>query len=206
MARSPWLATMSALLGILFLERTIMATRSTRTAVEQDAFALLKSDHKTVKALFQSFQEMKEAGDDQQKAELVRQICDELTVHAEVEEEIFYPAVRAAIEDGDLLDEAEVEHATAKDLIAQLNEMEPTDELYDAKVTVLSEYIDHHVKEEEGEIFPKAQKSNLDADALGREMMRWKQELKTALGIDEEALAIRPKRSNGSRASAKSSR
>jgi len=183
-----------------------MATRSTRTAVEQDAFALLKSDHKTVKALFQSFQEMKEAGDDQQKAELVRQICDELTVHAEVEEEIFYPAVRAAIEDGDLLDEAGVEHATAKDLIAQLNEMEPTDELYDAKVTVLSEYIDHHVKEEEGEIFPKAQKSKLDADALGREMMRWKQELKTALGIDGEALAIRPKRSNGSRASAKSSR
>jgi len=183
-----------------------MATKSAGKAAGQDAFTLLKSDHKTVKTLFQSFEEMKEDADDEEKAALVQQICDELTVHAQVEEEIFYPALRAAIDAADLLDEAEVEHATAKDLISQLNEMGPTDELYDAKVTVLSEYIDHHVKEEEGEIFPKAQKSNLDGEALGRELMQRKQELKAARGIDEEALAMRPARSNGSKRSSKTSR
>ena len=184
-----------------------MTIKSSAKTAAQDAFALLKADHKTVKTLFRSFEDLKEDGDDEEKAALVQQICDELTVHAQVEEEVFYPAVRAAIEDSDILDEAEVEHATAKELIAQLNEMEPADELYDAKVTVLSEYIDHHVKEEEGEMFPKAHKSNLDAEALGRELMQRKQELKAEMGMDErEAIAIRSKQSNGSRQSPKASR
>ena len=86
---------------------------------------------------------------------MVRKICNELTVHAQIEEEIFYPAVRKAIDDGDLMDEALVEHAGAKELISQLEAMDPEDELYDAKVTVLGEQIDHHVKEEEGEMFPR---------------------------------------------------
>jgi len=123
-----------------------------------------------------------------------------------VEEEIFYPAVRAAIDDADLLDEAAVEHETAKELIAQLNDMEPHDNLYDAKVTVLSEYINHHVQEEEGEMFPKAQKSKLDADSLGREMLARKQELKAELGITDDSLATRTKRSDGSGRSSKASR
>jgi|KBSMisStaDraftv2_1062788.scaffolds.fasta_scaffold105814_2 hemerythrin superfamily protein len=179
-----------------------MSTKS-NSAATQDAFALLKADHKAVKALFRDFDGLSEDGDDEQKADLVQQICNELTVHAQVEEELFYPAVRAAIDDADLLDEAAVEHASAKDLIAQLNAMEPGDELYDAKVTVLSEYIDHHVKEEEDEMFPKAQKSDLDARALGQEMLARKQELKAELGMVEEAQPIPAKRTNGSRQAAK---
>ena len=94
--------------------------------------------------------------------------CQELTIHAQIEEEIFYPAVRDGIEDDDLMDEAEVGHASAKDLIAQLEAMEPGNDLYDARFTVLGEYIDHHVKEEQDEMFPKAKKAKLDLKALGK--------------------------------------
>lgn len=180
-----------------------MSTRSSSGPATQDAFAMLKADHKTVKALFKDFDGLAEDGDNEQKADLVQQICNELTVHAQVEEELFYPAVRAAIDDADLLDEAEVEHASAKDLIAQLNEMEPGDELYDAKVTVLSEYVDHHVREEEDEMFPKVQKSDLDAKALGQEMLARKQALKAELGMVEEPQRMPAKRTNGSRQPAK---
>ncbi len=100
--------------------------------------------------------------------QLAEQICQMLTVHATAEEEIFYPAVRAADVDEDLLDEAEVEHASAKDLIAQIQSMSPEDDLYDAKVTVLGEYINHHVEEEEGEMFPKARRAKVDLVGLGR--------------------------------------
>jgi hemerythrin superfamily protein len=180
-----------------------MSTRSSSGTATQDAFALLKADHKAVKSLFKEFEDLSEEGEDEEKAGLVQQICNELTVHAQVEEELFYPAVRAAIDDGDLLDEAEVEHASAKELIAQLNEMEPGDELYDAKVTVLSEYIDHHVKEEEEEMFPKAQKSDLDAKGLGDEMRARKQELKAELGMVQEPKPMPAKGANGSRQAAK---
>ena len=144
----------------------------------QDAIAMLTADHKKVKGLFDDFEKLKseeDAGED--KAALVMQICQELTVHARLEEEIFYPAVRDAIDDEDLMDEAEVEHAGAKDLIAQLEEMDPDEDLYDAKVTVLGEQIVHHVKEEEGDMFVKAKKSKLDTEALGEQMLNRKSEL-----------------------------
>ena len=134
-----------------------MATKPIKASTTKavDAITLLMADHKAVKTLFKAFDKLTNDDDaSEQKEALVQKICDELTVHAQVEEEIFYPAVREAIEDDDLLDEAEVEHATAKDLIAQLQQMLPDDDLYDAKVKVLSEYIDHHVKEEEDEMFP----------------------------------------------------
>jgi len=160
--------------------------RTTPAAKTSDAFALLIADHKTVKALFKEFAQLdKRQGGEDEKGQIVQQICDELTVHAQIEEEIFYPAVREAISDDDLLDEAEVEHATAKDLIAQLRAMEPGDDLYDAKVTVLSEYIDHHVKEEEEEMFPKARKADLDASVLGQELQARKEELKAGLDMPE---------------------
>jgi len=144
---------------------------------------LLTADHKTVKGLFQAFDKLKERDDaDDQKAELVQQICAELTVHTTIEEEIFYPAVRAAIDDEDLMDEADVEHASAKDLIAQLESASPGDDQYDAKVTVLGEMIDHHVKEEEGEMFPKARKA-IDVDEIGAEMAARKAELADELGL-----------------------
>lgn len=144
---------------------------------EPDAIAMLTADHKKVKGLFEQFKKMKDDGSDDEKAAIVQQICTELTIHAELEEEIFYPAVRGQIDDEDLMDEAEVEHAGAKDLIAQLESMEPGDDLYDAKVTVLGEQIDHHVKEEEGEMFPKVKKAKVDTSALGAEMASRKEEL-----------------------------
>lgn len=147
----------------------------------QDALALLVEDHKNVKKMFKDFDKLKESdGSDEAKAALVEKICMELTVHAQVEEEILYPAVREAIEDDDLMDEAEVEHAGAKDLIAQLEGMAPGDEHYDAKVTVLGENIEHHIEEEEGEMFPKAKKAKLDLADLGEQIAARKEELQRA--------------------------
>jgi len=142
-----------------------------------DAIALLTEDHKAVKKLFKTYQSLvdDEAGATE-KAAVAEQICRELTVHAQIEEEIFYPAVRKAIDEDELLDEAFVEHATAKDLIAQIERMSPRDEYYDAKVTVLGEYIDHHVKEEQDEMFPKAKKA-IDVDAVGAALKARKAEL-----------------------------
>jgi hemerythrin-like domain-containing protein len=107
-------------------------------------------------------------------------------VHATIEEEIFYPAAREGIKDEDLVDEATVEHASAKDLIAQIQQSEPDEELYDAKVKVLGEYIDHHVKEEEGELFPQARRAKLDLDALGEQLLERKSELMSEMGLEEE--------------------
>lgn len=137
------------------------------TSGGRDAIELLTEDHENVKALFQQFEQ---AGDKAyaSKRKLATQICLELTKHATAEEELFYPAVRAAGgENEDLVDEALVEHASAKELIAQILAMESHDELFDVKVKVLSEQIDHHVEEEEGEMFPKAKKAKLDLVALG---------------------------------------
>lgn len=149
------------------------------TGSQTDAIALLTQDHKDVKKLFKQYDKMVEDGaEDGERQALAEQICEMLTVHATIEEEIFYPAARDALEEQDLLDEAEVEHASAKDLIAQIQAGSPTnDDLFDAKVKVLGEYIDHHVKEEEGEMFPKARKSDLDLEALGLALQERKTEL-----------------------------
>jgi hypothetical protein len=165
--------------------RTSSSTRSSRSprsarraSAPVDAFALLKADHKKVKGLFNQFKKAKKQGaDEEAKAALVAQICMELRVHTQIEEEIFYPAVRAQIEDQDLMDEALVEHAGAKDLIAQLEGMSPGDDLYDAKVTVLGEEVDHHVKEEEGPMFRKAKRARVDTVQLGEELKARKTEL-----------------------------
>jgi len=142
----------------------------------QDAITLLTEDHEQVKSMFEQYEEL---GDRAfaSKQKLALKICTELTKHATAEEEIFYSAVRAATKDDDMLDEAIVEHASAKDLITQIISMEPTDDLYDAKVKVLGELIDHHVKEEEGEMFPKARKAKLDLMALGEAIAARKQQV-----------------------------
>jgi hemerythrin superfamily protein len=108
---------------------------------------------------------------------LAEQICAMLTAHATIEEEIFYPAARDAGVEGDLLDEAEVEHASAKDLIGQIRSMSSDDDLYDAKVRVLGEYIDHHVDEEEGEIFSRCREAKMDLAGLGESIAERKSEL-----------------------------
>jgi hemerythrin superfamily protein len=184
------------------IEELIMPTstkKATGGAPEQDAVAMLMADHKKVKKLFSDFDKLKEEGSDEDKSALVEQICNELKIHTELEEEIFYPAVRKAIDDSDLMDEALVEHAGAKELIAQLEDASPDDDLYDAKVTVLGEQIDHHVKEEEGEMFPKAKKAKVDTEALGATMLKRKMALmeKMDLTADEDANGAAKAKSTG---------
>jgi len=140
-----------------------------------DALAVLAKDHKRVKKMFKDFEKLKENGAAADKQALAQQICTELTLHAEVEERIFYPAVREAINNEDLLNEAEVEHASAKDLIAQIQSGDPSDPIWSAKVSVLGEYVNHHVEEEEGQMFPKAKKAKMDLESLGQEISSMKQ-------------------------------
>lgn len=151
------------------------ARKTARAAAKPaDAIKLLKDDHKEVKTYFKQYEDLE---DDTEKQALADKICLALTVHAQIEEEIFYPAAREAIDDDDLLDEAEVEHASAKQLIAEIQAMKAGDRLFDAKVTVLGEYIDHHVEEEESEMFPESRDSELDLKALGAQLAVRKAEL-----------------------------
>jgi hypothetical protein len=150
------------------------AAKKSRAPAGQDAIELLKADHKEVAELFKEF----ESADGDEKQELAQQICKALTVHAQIEEEIFYPAAYDALgeEDTDLLDEAEVEHGSIKDLVAAIED-DPNDDLFDAKVKVMGEWVKHHVKEEETEMFPKLQKTDMDMKAIGAELAERKAEL-----------------------------
>ena len=142
----------------------------------QDAIALLKQDHRTVEELFERFTSASGA---ERKRKLAEEICLELSVHAEIEEEIFYPACEGKVDD-DLLKESYVEHDGAKVLIAEIMNGGPSDEYYDAKVKVLQEEIEHHVEEEEKRLeglFAQARKAELDMDALGAELAARKQQL-----------------------------
>ena len=146
-----------------------------------DACSLLDADHRKVKKMFGEYETLtksKAASAGQKRRELANEICLELTVHAQIEEQIFYPALRQAIKSTDLLDEAKVEHATVKDLIAQLESASGVDEMFDAKVKVLGEYIDHHVKEERNEIFVQARAARgLDLVAMREQLAARKEEL-----------------------------
>jgi len=142
----------------------------------QDGLQLLASDHRKVEALFEKFEAAKGAS---VKEKLVRQICTELKVHAQIEEEIYYPAIRGKVEE-DLLDEAYVEHDSAKLLINELEAASPDEDYYDAKVKVLSELIEHHVKEEEKErdnLFQQTRAAGIDLEALGAQLSARKAEL-----------------------------
>lgn len=151
------------------------ATTARRT--KKDAIKLLTEDHNKVKKMFKEFEKLCKKGEDQGKEELATQICKELTVHSQLEEEIFYPAVREAIKADDLMNEAVVEHASAKDLITQIQSMKVSDPMYDAVVTVLGEYVNHHIEEEQNEMFPKVQKSKMDLEEIGTELSERKEEL-----------------------------
>jgi hemerythrin superfamily protein len=140
----------------------------------QEATAMLRADHKRVSALFERYEKTRSAP---KKKDLVSKICTELGVHAQVEEEIFYPAVKQALKDKELVPEATVEHATLKDLIAQVQDKEPDGEMFDAKMKVMSEYVKHHVKEEHSEMFPKARRTKLNMVDLGARMAARKLEL-----------------------------
>ena len=140
-----------------------------------DAIALLKADHQEVSELLERFEKARS----NTKQKIAQQICNALTVHAQIEEEIFYPAAREALGDEgeDLLNEAKVEHESLKELIAKIEGSGSDDELFDANVKVLGEYVKHHVKEEQNEIFPKCRKSDMDLKALGEELAERKKQL-----------------------------
>ncbi|MEW5683869.1 MAG: hemerythrin domain-containing protein [Pseudomonadota bacterium] len=142
----------------------------------EDGVTLLMRDHRTVEDLFKAYEDAKD--DNRRKAKLVATIIDELRVHMRIEEEVFYPASRPFVDEQDTVNEAEVEHAAAKDLMSQLEAMSPSDDYYDAKVKVLQEMIDHHVEEEETEYFPEVRRTAMDLKAVGEEMEARKQELK----------------------------
>jgi hemerythrin superfamily protein len=192
-----------------FSEECAMA-RSTNTSgrntdAPRDAIALLKQDHRTVSALFEEF----EKADEEEQSAIAQRVCQLLTVHATIEEELLYPAAKEAFEDeesDDLVNEAAVEHGSAKELIAKIEGMSSDDEHFKATVKVLGEYIKHHVKEEENEMFPELKKTELDLKELGSRLADRKFALMEQMGIEEEAEPQPRKRSAGSRAARSSSR
>ena len=163
------------------------ARQTSRTAArvpKTEAITQLTADHAKVKKMFKQYDRLAKAdAGDGDKRQLAAMICAELTAHATAEEEIFYPAARSALDEPDLIDEADVEHASAKDLIAQIEGSSPSDDHYDAKVKVLGEYINHHVQEEEGEIFPKVRRAKLDTVTLGEQIAQRKAQIMQKRGM-----------------------
>ena len=147
-----------------------------RQQAARSAFDVLEEDHREVEEWFDEYDELKDSDEDR-KAQLAEKICLALKVHAQIEEEIFYPRAREATKDDDLIDEAIVEHATVKNLIGEIEEMDAGEELYDAKIRVLGEMVKQHIKEEEEELFPELQSTKMDLDAVGKELAERKQEL-----------------------------
>ena len=138
------------------------------------AIQVLMEDHEYVKKAYRAFQKLDPEEDLEEVQALVKNVCAALKVHTAIEEKIFYRAARRALKDKDLLEEAEVEHASAKALIRQLERMKPRDPKYAATFTVLCEYVDHHVKEEENEMFPKVRRARMNLQALGKKLMQAK--------------------------------
>jgi hemerythrin superfamily protein len=164
--------------------------RAGATNKAPDAIKLLKSDHREVENLFAQFEKAKAS---ERKKVIVTKICQALTVHATIEEEIFYPRAREALERGseNILDEAEVEHEGIKWRVEQLKDAQPGDDNYDARVTVLKEYVTHHVKEEERELFPKVKGSDLDTQAVGAELAARKETLTGKTVVEKPSMLER---------------
>lgn len=160
------------------MRRGAEPAREVPARTQSDALSLLVADHKEARKLFRAYERLKKAeGGLAERKELAKQICRSLSVHAQIEEEIFYPAARAANVEQDLMDEAAVEHASAKALISQIERMVASEKNFDAKVTVLGAYIDHHVDEEETGMFPKCARSSMDLMALKAQLEVRKAEL-----------------------------
>ena len=151
-----------------------MAQAKKSPASAQDAITLLRADHEKVSELFEKFEK---ARDSEKKKSLASDICNELTIHAAIEEEIFYPAAKEALKDDEMVPEALVEHDSLKKLIADIESAEDEGEMFEARVKVLSEFVKHHVKEEQNELFPAVKKSKLDTKALGEQLTARKAEL-----------------------------
>lgn len=176
----------------------------TKTAENKPlAIEMLMADHRKVEDLFEQYEAAKDAGDESRKA-IAATLCNEITVHAAVEEEMFYPWLRDTLDDDDMdmVEEAQVEHDGAKELIAQIEVAPAIDAVFDAKVKVLGEYIKHHVREEENEIFPSVAGEREALDKLGQQMQARKAELKDELGIRDEGKPVTGRKPGNGAASA----
>jgi hemerythrin-like domain-containing protein len=175
------------LLNFYHRERN-MPSKTADKSSSPDAIEILTEDHDKIIQLLEEFQKLQMDAEDDEDAKqiLIEKACTELTIHSQVEEEFFYPALRDALDDASLLDEAEVEHAIANQLITELESMEPGDDLYEAKFTVLGEYVRHHISEEQEKIFPKVKNAKLDLESLGAEIHRREDELRAEFGMPEE--------------------
>ena len=162
------------------------ASRNTK----DDAIAMLIDDHDRVKKIFKAFEKLGDDGAEDEKQQLMDTACTELKIHAALEEEIFYPAALEATGDDAMLDEAEVEHASAKDLIAMIEDSDAGDSMTCARFTVLGEYINHHVEEEQNEMFPKVRKAKIDLAALGAQMQARKAELLEEFGVPADSAQL----------------
>jgi hypothetical protein len=160
------------------------STASAKVEQRSDAILLLRADHRHVQEMFKEFER---AHTERSKREIASEICEELKVHTQIEEELLYPAARRVLKTDDMVDEAEVEHASARALIEEIEQMQPSEHLFDAKVKVLGEYIDHHIKEEHRQMFPKLRASELDLRELGEQMEERKAELLGEGGPDAPA-------------------
>lgn len=180
------------------------ATPQRSSDAPRDAIALLKQDHRTVEALFDQFEDAEE----HEQSQLAERICNMLTVHAQIEEEILYPAAKQAFEDEeeeDLVHEAAVEHQSAKDLIAKIEGMTPDDALFEATVKVLGEYVKHHVKEEENELFAALKKTDVDLKEMGSQLAERKFALMEEMGIEAEEPPAPPRKKSTTRAKSRAS-
>ena len=160
----------------------------------QDALALLKDDHRKIKAMFKRFDKLAESSPE--RGRIVDTVCSDLKVHAQLEEELFYPRVRGLLGQDEVLiiDEAQVEHDVAKQLIARIEKNRGQQHVRDAAFIVLCEYILHHAREEENEIFPRARKSQLDLHALGAELLERRRSLRVELGIEQAPAGMKEER------------
>jgi hemerythrin superfamily protein len=174
------------------------ARRKTKTALD-----VLKQDHSEARKLFKRFERLKKSGDSDGQRQTAQAACKALSIHAQIEEEIFYPALREGADASDALDEADVEHSHIKELVAQLETSQPGDDLFAARFTVLAEYVQHHVDEEESTIFSKARKAQCDLVTLGEQLLARKEELgggeAPVAGMRVRGVRAVPKR-NGQRA------
>jgi hemerythrin-like domain-containing protein len=166
---------------------TTSNSRASRSSGGDDAVSMLMEDHKKVQKLFRDFEKAHDQQDEETCQQIAELVCAELEVHTTLEEELFYPAAREALgEDEELIDEAEIEHQSAKDLIAGLRAMEASDQRFAPTFTVLAEYVKHHIKEEEDEMFPKLKNAKLDVKSLGQEMAARKTQLMQEMGLSED--------------------
>jgi hemerythrin-like domain-containing protein len=151
-----------------------------------DVLDTLAQDHNKIIQLFDEFRRIREHADDETRRTLVEVTCTELVIHAQVEEEFLYPALRYTFDDSLLIDEAHVEHVVAKQLISELESMHPADDMYDAKFIVLGEYVRHHIEEEQNKLFPKIRQAGIDLEDLGHDILQRRAGLRSEFGIPDE--------------------